>query len=327
MQLLTEFVDLKPSSSPDTFNAVRLTAARQDFLGKNEQGAPVFLVADDGEAVYRPVVQHRHLSAAFCMLCRLNVDGTEVVGRFALIQFEGSAPELHELFIRCVRAAIADLPASVQTPEIEARVNRLLGLFRALSRPAGREVSGLWAELFCIFSSGDIPVAVDRWHTDNTELFDFSWGQGRLEVKSTVSAFRIHEFALDQLQPPNGGAGYVASLILKGANGGYGVLDLARRIEQQLQGQLALQTKLWTVLVLSLGADFSEALDRRFDTDLAGKQLMVFRMEDIPSLSPVADDRISSVRFRADLSTVQSSLSLTGLAALRTLFKNPSSHV
>ena len=320
MQLLAEFTELEPSSSPNSFNAVQLQGGRNDYLGKDQQGAHVFLVADDGEHIYRPGVQHRHLSAAFCMSCRLNVDGTDVVGKFALIRFEGNAPELHELFIRCVRAAIADLPASVQTQGIEERVNRLLGLFRALSRPAGREISGLWAELFCIRISGDAPVAVERWHSDNNEAFDFSWGQGRLEVKSTVSAFRIHDFALEQLRPPGVGSGYVASLLLKAANGGEGVLDLARQVEDQLNGNLQLQAKLWALLVQSLGADFSEALDRRFDTELALKQLLLYRMGDIPSLPPIADPRISSVRFKIDLSTVNSSLGGNGLAALRHLF-------
>ena len=249
MELLSDFEQLAPATTPNSFNAVRLAGERHDYLGKDQQGAPVFLVADEGEPVYRPVVHHRHLSAAFCMLCRLNVDGAEVLGKFGLIRFEGNAPELHELFIRCVRAAIADLPASAETPDIEARVSRLLGLFRALARPAGREISGLWAELFCIAESGDVTVAVDRWHTENADAFDFSWPQGRLEVKSTVGAFRVHDFSLDQLQPPSGGSGYVASLVLKAASGGEGVLDIARRIEAQLDGQLALQAKLWTVLV------------------------------------------------------------------------------
>lgn len=320
MRVLIDFNELEPSSSPNSFNALKLQGGRNDYLGKDQQGAPVFLVADEGESVYRPVVQHRHLSAAFCLLCRLNVDGTDVVGKFALIRFEGNGTELHELFIRCVRAAISDLPQSVQTQGIEERVNRLLSLFRALSRPAGREISGLWAELFCISSSGNVPVAVDRWHADNNETFDFSWSHGRLEVKSTVGAFRIHDFAFEQLRPPSGGSGYVASLVLKTASGGEGVLDLARQIEERLSGDIRLQAKLWALLVQSLGADFSDALDRRFDTVLAAKQLKLYRMDDVPSLPPVADTRISSVRFKADLSTVQSSLGGNGLAALRCLF-------
>jgi hypothetical protein len=320
VQLFEDFDELVPSTSPNSFNAVRLHGERNDYLGKDQQGSPVFLIADDGEPLYRPIVQHRHLSAAFCMLCGLNVDGVDVVGKFALIRFEGNAPELHELFIRCVRAAIADLPTSAQTPDIEARVNRLLGLFRSLARPAGREISGLWAELFCISASGDIPVAVDRWHADNTEAFDFSWSQGRLEVKSTVGAFRIHDFSLDQLRPPSNGSGYVASLVLKAANCGDGVLDLARQIEAKLEGQPDLQAKLWALLVQSLGADFSESLDRRFDTDLAGRQLVLFRMQDIPSLAPVDDTRISAVRFRADLSAVQTSLGENGVASLHSCF-------
>lgn len=320
MHILGEFAQLELATSSNSFNAIQLPGVRQDYLGKDQHGAPVFLVADDGEPVYRPVVQHRHLSAAFCMSCRLNVDGTEVVGKFALIRFEGSAPELHELFIRCVRAAIAGLPASADTPAIEARVNRLLILFRALARPAGREISGVWAELFCIVSSGNIPIAVDRWHIDNTEAFDFSWGQGRLEVKSTVGGHRIHEFSLDQLQTPSSGSGYVASLLLKGANSGEGILDLAKRIESKLNGDIQLQAKLWAQLVQSLGADFSEALDRRFDTDLAAKQLVLYRMEEVPSISPPIDSRVSSIRFKADLSSVHSSLGGNGIAALRKIF-------
>lgn len=93
MQLLSDFEQLAPAISLNSFNAVRLAGERQDYLGKDPQGAPVFLVADEGEPVYRPVVQHRHLSAAFCMLCRLKVDEAEVVGKFALIRFEGNAPE------------------------------------------------------------------------------------------------------------------------------------------------------------------------------------------------------------------------------------------
>jgi hypothetical protein len=112
----------------------------------------------------------------------------------------------------------------------------------------------------------------------------------------------------------------VASLVLKASSAGEGVLDLAKKVETQLDGDVVLQAKLWSLLVQSLGSDFSETLDRRFDPDLAAKQLALFRMEDIPSLPPVYDSRISSVKFRADLSSVQSSLGANGLVTLRSLF-------
>lgn len=96
-------------------------------------------------------------------------------------------------------------------------------------------------------------------------------------------------------------------------------MGLAKRVEGHLEGQLALQAKLWTMVVQSLGEDFSDTLDRRFDVDLATRQLLVFRMEDVPSLPPVTDTRITSVKFRVDLSSVQSSLGL-GEAALKALF-------
>ena len=40
MQLLADFEQLEPASSPNSFNAVQLTDGRQDYLGKDQQGAP-----------------------------------------------------------------------------------------------------------------------------------------------------------------------------------------------------------------------------------------------------------------------------------------------
>jgi len=73
--------------------------------------------------------------------------------------------ELHEVFVRCVNAVMLNLPGSADNYEIENRVSRLLSLFQALSAPSDREISGLWAELFCIRYSPNISQTLTRWHS------------------------------------------------------------------------------------------------------------------------------------------------------------------
>ena len=151
--------------------------------------------------------------------------------QFCVVSCEVTAPELYELFVRCIGAAIEKLPSSAATREIEYCILSLRDLFRALSLPGGREISGLWAELFVIETCGNPAHALSVWHEDQFDKFDFSNGAMRLEVKSSVRGFRAHEFALEQLEVPNEGAGYVASMLLQPLTGGIGVLDLARNIE------------------------------------------------------------------------------------------------
>jgi len=305
LDLVAQFEDLSPATVGDKFDAISTHAERADFLGKDVGGAPVFLIADDGSPNFRPPVRHQHLSASFGVKCRLSVDGIEQTGQFAVLRFIDGAHDLHELFIRCVQAALADLPAAVSGQEIEERVGSLLSLFQALSRPSSRELAGIWAELFCILNCGNSNTALHRWHADNFETHDFSWALERFEVKASVGQLRVHEFSLVQLSPPAGSHGSVASLLLRSTNNGLGVLDLAQAIEASPGVDAKLREKLWSQIIQALGRDFSDAVDKKFDPLYALENLVVFPMQDIPRLSDPEDSRITGIRFRVDLSGVQ----------------------
>lgn len=139
-------------------------------------------------------------------------------------------------------------------------------------------------------------------------------------MKATAKELRQHEFALEQLQPPLGGIGYVASVLLQPLNGGLGVIDLANEIEAKLASEPQLRQKLWESIVAALGSDFSERLDRRFDPSYAERSLAIFAMSDVPAPQHPSDARVSAVRFRSDLSTVSSSLKGNSRAILNSLF-------
>ena len=183
----------------------------------------------------------------------------------------------------------------------------------------------MWAELFVILTCGDVARALALWHGDQFDRFDFSNETMRLEVKSSVRGVRIHDFALEQLEPPATGRAAVASLLLQPLTGGVGILDLARDIEMSVSDLPSLKQKLWENVAASLGVDFSEKLDKRFDLVFAAKNLVLYEMRDIPAPPRPVDSRITNVRFCSDLATVSSSIEGEPSSALARIFRESGS--
>lgn len=320
MSFFASFQALPLAASAVDFSALPLPGQRGDFLAKGGDGGPVFLLRDSSPASYSPAIGLKHVGVQFHSTCRVTTAGGAVEDQFAVISCDADTPELHELFIRCLAAAVEQLPVNSATPDLQRCIQSLLDLFRALGRPSSREVTGLWAELFVIARSKNTPQALRAWHADQFERFDFSWPSGCLEVKAAARELRLHDFALEQLQPPLGGVGYVVSVLLQTLSGGVGIIDLANEIEARVADEPHLRQKLWESITAALGSDFSERLDRRFDPSYAERSLIVYLMKDVPAPCPPADPRVSAICFRADLATVPSSLGGNARAVLDSLF-------
>jgi hypothetical protein len=308
LNLFAAYQSLPPASSAVDFSAFQLPGRRPDFLAKASDGGPVFLLQDSSPANYSPSIELKHVLVQFHCTCRVATTGGALEDQFAVISCDASVAELHEVFVRCLAAAVEQLPVQAGTSELQGCVQTLLNLFQALGRPSSRELTGLWAELFVIAKSKNVGHAMRAWHADHFERFDFSWPTGCLEVKAAAKEQRQHEFALEQLQPPFKGAGCVASLLLQAMSGGVGVVDLANEIEVRIADNPLLRQRLWENIAAALGSDFSERLDRRFDPSYAERSLAVYSMGDVPAPEQPKDLRVTALRFRADLSTVTSSL-------------------
>ncbi|WP_431635630.1 PD-(D/E)XK motif protein [Dyella sp. KULCS107] len=319
MDLFGAFSDLPLARSTTDLSAIALSGRRHDFLARSVDGSPVFLLKDSSPATYAPGVELRNISVQFHSTCRVTVAGHSLEDQFAVIACGAAVPELHEIFVRCFLAVVEDLPLSSTTVDLQRCIQTLLNLFRSLGAVGRREVSGLWAELFVISRSNDVALALRSWRENSFERFDFSWPSGCLEVKATAKEQRQHEFALEQLQP-SGGAGFVVSVLIQQLSGGVGVIDLANSIERHIAGEPRLRRKLWENIASALGSDFSERLDKRFDPSYAERNLVVYAMEDIPAPEQPHDRRITGLRFRVDLSSVQSSLAPGRAGSLHSLF-------
>ena len=320
MDLHAEFLGLARASSETEFIAINLSTTRHDFLAKAQDGSPVFLLQDASAAKYTPGLTLKNLRVEFHVTCRVQTPVGPIEDQFAVVSCDDAVPELFELFIRCFAAAAERLSVGAGTAEIKSHLQGLLDLFRAMSVPSGRAVSGLWAELFVIAKSADVESALRAWRSGPFDRFDFSWPGKCLEVKATTKALRAHNFSLEQLHPPVGGDGFVASLLLQQLGGGTGVMELASSIEAAMPGEKALRQKLWENITSALGSEFSIKLDARFDNSYAERNFCLFAMGDVPAPPQPNDGRISSIRFQSDLSSVKSSMPSSSVAQFAKVF-------
>lgn len=320
MSIFDDFLKLACATSDTSFSAIPISVRRKDFLAKSSDGTPIFLLHDASEARYSPGVQFRYLTAQFHSTCRIQTEGEELQDQFAVVSCDSAETDLHEIFVRCFCAAIEELPINSGTRELNNCIHQLVELFRALSQPCGKDVMGLWGELYVIANSGNIKEAMERWHKDPFERFDFSWPLGCLEVKTSMQSTRLHTFSLEQLVNPMKGNGYVVSLLLQPLSGGLGVIDLANLIEIEVRHSPALKQKLWNNLAKSLGHDFSEKLDKRFDIFYANRNTIVYAMDDIPRPEKPNDERVISIRFTADLTSTISSLRGNAMSILQSIY-------
>ena len=95
---------------------------------------------------------------------------------------------------------------------------------RLLVSISDAKITGLIGEILTILSASNSNIAIKFWHSDIDDKFDFSGSKFRLEVKSTVTQTRIHNFSSFQL--PGNEKTYVASLLINKVESGTSFADV-----------------------------------------------------------------------------------------------------
>jgi hypothetical protein len=146
-------------------------------------------------------------------------------------------------------------------------------------------------------------------------VFDFSFPDARLEVKTTQSPTRDHEFALAQV---SGGrpSDYVLSIVVQRSSAGASAIDLAKSIATVVDGATA--DRLWRGIFETLGAELDGVEDQRFDVDVARASLKAFRAMDVPAPVVPEDlkDIVTNVSFFVSLGAIADTQDLQRLMAM-----------
>lgn len=296
----------KPETLAGTLNfAAAQLEGTPHRIGKDSSGWPALLLESSSEQ-RGAQIRLEHLEVQHFVRCRItDIDGQTEEGIYTVVRCIEADDELAHYFLHTVGPILRLLGNSPTFSEISRSVTYLVELFRALTQPPIKSVSGLWAELFVIRHSRDPKALVAAWHATPEEKYDFTSGNQRIEVKSSSQRKRIHHFSLEQLIPPSGCRAVVVSLFVERAGGGTSLRDLVEEIENELSSDPELQERLNRVIGLTLGNALRQGYASRFDRALAAESLKMFDTEVIPKISTPFPNTVSNIHFQSDLSEVE----------------------
>lgn len=300
------FGKLSEPNEEDAFSAMSLPNRQALRLAKDSQERPALLVPVDRSGGSGTPIELRNLRFDPSLACKIqNKDGGTDVRTLAAIRCFTNDSELKLHFLRVLDVLIRDIGQHPSESDLKSLVDGFVELFQSLERPTGRTIQGLWCELFVIANAKDVSAAISSWHSNPRDLFDFSREGAALEVKSSLTGVRQHNFRLEQLINGTNMSTLIASVLLSKDDRGESVADLWDSISNSSSCESTQREKVLRVIAASLGRDWRHAYRMRFDSRSAKDTLRLYKAIDVPKVPLPIPDVVSEVRFRVDLSDIE----------------------
>ena len=299
------FADLqrKETISRDSFSAASLPFTQKHKIGISTDGYPMFFI-ECSNTTHSLDINLEFISVLFNRTCRLSESDKQSDNIYTIISLKTKNIDFQQYFLEVVCIVLEQLPESPSHKQLKTEIQKLIELFSRFNRPPRKTIQGLWAELFIIEQAKYPEYLIQSWHSSPEDKFDFNDGQDKIEVKSTSTARRVHNFALEQLNPNRNSNLLIASVFVIQTGRGKNIFDLKDSIFKRVQN-LQLQFRLNEILSQTLGSDFDKVFDVYFDYQQALDTLAFFDFKDIPTISnDNIPEEVSNVRLDCDLSRV-----------------------
>lgn len=273
----------------------------QIFLAMNSERDLYLLIQESGGAD-RPDKDLKFLRIEFGVRYLVKSQNATLDGHFTSIMLKSRFQEFSSAFCALTAALVTAIPENPSPLEIRNFVEQFSLLFQSRPGPARERIKGLWGELQYVLAQDDIPSAIRAWHDSQWGARDFSFDDHSIEIKTTESQSRTHDFSLNQLvvgEKPL----FVGSFMIDEDPNGKSVVDLFEVIRASID----------PILVQKLNNNFYDVIG--FDIDLAREIRFEFRISVtesykeydsnvIPKPEVPANAPISAVQFRVDLTSI-----------------------
>lgn len=228
--------------------------------------------------------------------------GVVVEGIFHVITCSSTNQSDINTFLSLIEAFIGqNITCQTACLNVSTFFRSLVRLFSAQpARDKASERLGLWGELFVMRLIRGYSFWAPYWHTELTDIFDFSATNKRLEVKTSASGQRIHHITHSQVFPMGKEDVVFASLVLRDDQTGLSLKELIEECKTVLLGSMS-YFKIEKA-ARHAGMHNTDDLGPRYSLKSAVDSLAFFSSEDIPHFSIPEPPGVSQTNFRADLS-------------------------
>ena len=289
-----------PGDSTDTrFLAHRLDDQGRYRVAKTEAGSLVLVIAIEAPSGVVDIHLPNFRARVNALATIAEEGGPEVQQSVCVLEVKGRAADDRRVFAS-VASAVADALGPEGTPEALAEVlEALIDLFMPAHAPRG-SLLGLWGELVVILSQAHPEDLVRAWHVDPRGLHDFVIEGRRLEVKTSQTGKREHQFSARQLVEDGKVSVDVVSVVTAPTDVGTTVTDLVEELDSVLVNSPELRMKVQRVVADTLGETWVEVVGAHaWDREYARASAQVFGASDLPAVD-TSSPRVLSVRVVMD---------------------------
>ena len=314
--ILQILASVQPSTADGSFSVAGIEGHGAYMVGRNSRGEAALLINATGTGRTVPI-RLAGIEAIYAMPCMIKEVGrpgrTQQLTAITCL----SRDQAVEAYFASVIVMLIDLLGPLpETTAVSGAVDHLIIFFQKLRLPPRKSIVGLVGELLVIATARDPGVAVEAWRRDPDERYDFAVGNLRLEAKATSTRNRTHEISYEQVTPPEGTVGLLASMFVERSGGGTTLRDLLSSIETRLPSHEAI-LRLRTIVADTLGQDLVTSMGWSFDLQHGIASADLFDLRTIPAIRGPLPAEVSGVRFTANLSRAKrvGARTLAGVAA------------
>jgi hypothetical protein len=267
----------------DTYLVERFENYKNHYIGiDNEKNIALLIHNLNSQSKNITSFRGKNLEVYFDKKVELTDENELISSRFTVLKLVNKSKNAQWYFIKICGLLLNNLGETPEILNVEKEVKSVKDIFSNLSKKPLKDEIGLWGELFVISIQENIDLAVKAWHVSNTNRIDFNDGSLKLEIKTTTSNERKHNFKLNQLRNHFKEEVLIGSLITEEIDNGISILHLINKIENKLNLDLSHQFNL--KLSDCLGEDFFSLDVKFFDINFSLKNFLLFRAQDIPSI-------------------------------------------
>jgi hypothetical protein len=190
---------------------------------------------------------------------------------------------MHEYFLRIIEGIIQELQANLSARKLNDEIEHLVRLFSTPKVSSDQTILGLWGELVFILNSRTINESIDAWHIDRDNLYDFSFSENNIEVKTTTRSNRTHEFNNSQLKSFKKLNVTIASIMTEKAALGRSIMELWEEI-LNLTEEPEARSKLSRIISETVSQDVESLNQKKYNYNMAVSTMKEFDSEYLPNI-------------------------------------------
>jgi hypothetical protein len=305
MSLLKKYKNISKIKDKDikTYSTVKISRYSKHLLGVNGENKVAILFSATKPKGKKENIKYLNLDHD--VPCNIYINNKKRKENLSILKCDSESENLKEIFLRSIDNFAYSASNDISQKEIYEMTKNLIELFEKITQNRNNDLIGFWGELFIINYLKSKEKLLEAWHPDKKDTFDFLINNYALEIKTSSSNNRIHNFSYEQLNSKNTSI-IIGSVMIRKSRSGMSLLDLKNNILKKIN-QEQLKIKLQEMYDIMTGTKTKYELeDVKYTYEYAKDHTKFFNSKMVPRIKENLMPGIKHVKFQSNLNGVKS---------------------